>query len=1595
VADDRIVIEIDADAAGAQRGLRQTSAGIRNLGKETQAASRHSAAFSAAAAKQRQSLGDLASVARSSARNIGLASAAVAAHVIKTGAAFEQSMARVEAVTQASDKQMARLTKTAMKLGADTKYSAGQAADAMYELSSAGFTVDETIKALPGTLSLAASSGIELRDAAEISANALRGFRLQAKDSGHVADVMAQAVASSSLEMRDLQFSMKYIGPIASTTGQTLEGMTAALSLMADAGIKGEQAGTTLRGALVRLTAPTESVGDGLKKLGLSSKDMTGPKGLKPLAEIIDLVAKSSKGMDQASRNAALAQVFGTEALSGMVAVIDQGAPKLDKLTRAYQSSDGAAKKSADTMNNTVKGAFEALTGSIETVEISLYQRFQEPLKRALKEGASLVNTEGKRIEAFLERVTSTQEFKGEDFAGQIGILVRESGRELEKLDIPEKFGQAFSDAIPHIAEAAKDGGVIAAKAFGQGFINASPLGRLVLATWLLNKTGGFAAFRAMGTKAGAATAAGAATGVAAGAGGFKGALANAARSAGPMAAAAFALAFAPSLAKEIGGRGGVEVFGDKLLPEFGKHLKSLTETGNLDGLRKLQQTVDKLGKTKLGNSAEFRAFDDQLGGTIKRIEEFRRLAANGVSLKVDSDTTAKGAAEISSAFESMERRSTSSVEEIKTAVRLNMRLIRQNTKDGSTDAKQALSTNFRLAAAAVKRSMDEGVISTKEGTAQISALMRRALAQYGIKGKEASRYLSGADTKTGKSDASTSTGIPGAARGGFFLGQPGAKGRDNIPMNVNGQPVIAAEGEYVGIFNRHQQAELNALAQRGGYRGLQDVMQSNNRPHHMAGGGIIGLGRKLQSEGYQVGEHPAFGGVGRHAKGSYHYSGQAIDVNADGQGQAFENKRLDSLSARLRGMPGVAELLWRVAGHFDHLHVAMTGGGGAMGAMGGGAKAERLKRVLWGGPGGALGKMGQAGLDRVLSGAQSRLDGIAGTFGADIDEGTFTGGGGASSAGGKFDRAALEDLWKSAGGAPNLARLMAAIALAESSGNPGVTNSIGARGLWQVIPSTARAFGFDHRLLTDPLLNAKAAVAIHKGQGLGAWEAYTKGMHTKYLSRGGVLARAAAGGLVTGDKRAPRKPKPNVKIPGYPDLSRVKARRRGTFSPKVSKKTRNLLRTFGGADVAPFIRAWEGRIGDGGTLGTAQDSIANMIQNLSGRQGLTDEYPTVVDEAGNEVLNPHGMTVKGKYHRGIDHAVGELDDLLKMHGAEIGAARARQAAAMAEDPIITNMVNERGQRLAEIARIVAHERQEKLADSAALKKETQKAGTWEDRVSTNDAKIKRLRDFKKELRDNAIGHKMTDAGRRQIAKADGDIRDLQGENKSLRKNKPKVGKGSAARQSRLARSISTADHTIGFLSEGADRIAQDKDALESLGLTSKSLIRGLVEQTIPAIKLNIDQLVKDRRDLIETPAPDVGKNNKDDNGMADLLRQQRDNALRDLAVSSKQFGVFEGMQSLVGQRLVGAFSHGIDRVPETGLAYVHKDERILPQDYGPFGMDQRGGGGSPVSVQLTFADNSGQLVKLVDARVNGAVARVSQESGRRQRMITVAPGGR
>lgn len=373
--------------AGAYRAQAQAA-------RQLSAAERARAAASGAAARV---AGGAAATGAGLTRGVQgtLAAAAgggIVAKGVATFAGFEQQMDRVLAVSGATRQEFSKLNAQAKQLGADTSFSAREAADGMYQLSTAGFSAQEVMRTIPGTLDLAAASGTDLASAAELQATALRGFGLAAGDAGRVADALTVTVNRSAVEMFDLSDSLKYIAPVARATGQSMESMLAALGLMGNVGVKGTQAGTTLRTALVRLTAPTEKSANALQQLGIRGNELRGPKGLLPLPQIMRKIVDGAQGLDKGTRNAAIAAIFGREALSGMIAMIDQGPAALERNIKALQSSEGQAKRTSLIMRDNVAGAWDQFTGSLETAAIVLTTRFGPALKNALKGGASGIN---------------------------------------------------------------------------------------------------------------------------------------------------------------------------------------------------------------------------------------------------------------------------------------------------------------------------------------------------------------------------------------------------------------------------------------------------------------------------------------------------------------------------------------------------------------------------------------------------------------------------------------------------------------------------------------------------------------------------------------------------------------------------------------------------------------------------------------------------------------------------------------------------------------------------------------------------------------------------------------------------------------------------------------------------------------------------------------------------------------------------------------------------------------------------------------------------------------------------------------------------
>ena len=308
---------------------------------------------------------------------------AIGTAAVTTGNDFEAQMSRVQAIAGATKDELEQLTDQAIDLGAKTSFSASEVAAGMENLASAGFTTQEIMEAMPGLLDLAASSGADLATSSEIAASAIRGFGLEASTSAHVADIFAEAAARTNAQTEDMGEAMKYVAPVAKTVGLSIEETAAAIGIMSDAGVKGSQAGTTLRGGLTRIIKPTKMVKDAMAELGVEFYDSDGK--MKSLTEIIKTLQEHTKGLTDETKNQALAQIFGTEALSGMLALVNRGSDELADMTKSFEDCDGAASDMADTMLDNTKGAFESLSGSLESAGIAIQRALAPQIKNLAK----------------------------------------------------------------------------------------------------------------------------------------------------------------------------------------------------------------------------------------------------------------------------------------------------------------------------------------------------------------------------------------------------------------------------------------------------------------------------------------------------------------------------------------------------------------------------------------------------------------------------------------------------------------------------------------------------------------------------------------------------------------------------------------------------------------------------------------------------------------------------------------------------------------------------------------------------------------------------------------------------------------------------------------------------------------------------------------------------------------------------------------------------------------------------------------------------------------------------------------------------------
>lgn len=353
---------------------------------------------------------------------VGVTALGVAA--IKTGMDFEHQMSRVGAISGANAKELKAMNDQAIKLGADTAFSAKEAAEGMEALASAGFDANQIMAATPGVMDLAAVSGGDVGAAAEYAATALNGFGLEADKSAHVADVFARAAADTNAEAKDMGEALKMVAPQAHTAGLSLEETAAAIGLLSNAGIKGSEAGSNLAMALTRVQNPSGEAKKAMEQLGYSAFDSSGK--MKPLAQQMSELREKLEGMTDQQKQYYLSEIYGVQGGRAVNVLLSQRAGALDELTGKLQNSDGAASDMAKTMQNDLKSSVEQFFGSLESLAIIIEQTFGGVLKSG--------------VDAATDKI------------GQFNDYLQKNQAEIQKsIGKGIEFAKSFMDMLPSI----------------------------------------------------------------------------------------------------------------------------------------------------------------------------------------------------------------------------------------------------------------------------------------------------------------------------------------------------------------------------------------------------------------------------------------------------------------------------------------------------------------------------------------------------------------------------------------------------------------------------------------------------------------------------------------------------------------------------------------------------------------------------------------------------------------------------------------------------------------------------------------------------------------------------------------------------------------------------------------------------------------------------------------------------------------------------------------------------------------------------------------------------------------------------------------
>lgn len=379
MANRTVVYRITADVQQARAQMAAFSASVRKSADDLTAATKEGA-------KYRKGLDTLGGAAG----KVGLVAAAGLGAAVMKAASFDQAMSNVQAATHESVKAMETLRAAALKAGADTAFSASEAAAGIENLAKAGISTKDILGgALDGALDLAAAGGMEVADAAEAAAGAMAQFKLDGSQAAHVADLLAAGAGKAQGDVSDMVMALKQAGTVSAQTGLSVEETTGALAALAEQSLLGSDAGTSFKQFLAALTPNSTKAAKAMDAMGLSAFDAQGD--FIGLAEFAGKLQTSLAGMTDEQRQATLETVFGSDAVRAASIIYDNGADGIQAWIDKTNDSGYAAETASIKLDN-LKGDLEALGGSLETALIGTGDSSQGPLRAVVQQLTDVVN---------------------------------------------------------------------------------------------------------------------------------------------------------------------------------------------------------------------------------------------------------------------------------------------------------------------------------------------------------------------------------------------------------------------------------------------------------------------------------------------------------------------------------------------------------------------------------------------------------------------------------------------------------------------------------------------------------------------------------------------------------------------------------------------------------------------------------------------------------------------------------------------------------------------------------------------------------------------------------------------------------------------------------------------------------------------------------------------------------------------------------------------------------------------------------------------------------------------------------------------------